>query len=95
MIIALAPICTPFVIAEQPVEAKCDCSMYALWAESYSDVGEFISAADDIIIGVVESQTVEMRHDLAFTRSFVRENATGNTYEIIQTGGIVNGDTKK
>ena len=25
MIIALATICTPFVIAEQPVEAKCDC----------------------------------------------------------------------
>lgn len=65
----------------------------ATWANTYSSMDTMLNESDAVIVGTVESQTVKQVDELYFTHSFVQDQS-GNTYEVVQTGAIVNGVEK-
>lgn len=61
-----------------------------IWSETFNSIDEVIQNSDATIVGTVESQSVELVHDLYFTHSYVTTDS-GQTYDVLQTGAVING----
>jgi len=69
-------------------------TFHVVWNDSFADVAGLTRAADLVIIGTVQTSTVEMVHDLPFTNYVIKvdrviSGASVDEVTVRETGGVV------